>query len=68
MTKRIIEETELLDLLERSAVLSSLESGGVDNWDWYEASLEDLELPDEESLASYPILPEEPFDAQELSA
>lgn len=55
MTKRIIDEEELLELLEHSAVLRALEFGGVDNWDWYEASLEDLELPDEESLKKYPV-------------
>lgn len=68
MTKRIIDEEELLDLLEQSAVLSALESGGVDNWDWYEASLENLELPDEKDLANYPVAPEESSDAQEPSA
>lgn len=68
MTKRIIEETELLELLEHDAILSALESGGVDNWDWYEDSMENCELPDAESLAKYPVAPEEPSDAQKPSA
>lgn len=62
MAKRIIEEEELLSLLEHSAILSALESGGVDNWDWYEESLENCELPDEESLAKYPVYSEETCD------
>lgn len=56
MTKRIIEEEELLQLLEHDAILSALESGGVDNWDWYEESLENLELPDDKDLAKYPVV------------
>lgn len=60
MTKRIIEETKLRQLLEDSAVLNALLSGGVDNWDWYEESLEHCELPDEDSLTKYPIYSEEP--------
>lgn len=67
MTKRIIEETELLQLLEHDAILSALESGGVDNWNWYEESLENLELPDAEFLAKYPIFPEEPSNVQKPS-
>lgn len=59
MTKRIIEETELLELLEHDAILSALESGGVDNWEWYEESLEHCELPDEDSLVKYPVYSEE---------
>lgn len=62
MTKRIIDEEELLELLQDSATLCALASGGVDNWNWYEESLENLELPDEESLTNYPVYPEEPSD------
>ena len=67
MTKRIIEEDELLQLLEHDAILSALESGGVDNWDWYEDSMEDLEFPDDESLAKYPVYHEESSDEAEPS-
>lgn len=62
MTKRIIEETELLELLEHDAILSALESGGVDNWDWYEDSMDNCTLPDDTDLAKYPVAPEESTD------
>lgn len=62
MTKRIIEETELLELLEHDAILSALESGGVDNWDWYEDSMDNCVLPDDTDLVKYPIAPEESSD------
>lgn len=29
------------ELLEDQKVLNALRAGGVDNWEWYEASLED---------------------------
>ena len=35
-----IKFSDLLDLLEDSDKLMCLESGGVDNWDWYSESLE----------------------------
>lgn len=34
----------LLELDERDTVLTALENGGVDNWDWYGASLKDAGL------------------------
>ena len=45
----LIPEKEALNLLRDSAKLSALESGGVDNWEWYGASLCDYldELCDE---------------------
>ena len=55
MTKRIIEEDELLDLLNSYNILTALQQGGVDNWEWYEASLEDIESIDPEvELVKYP--------------
>lgn len=55
MTKRIIDEDELLDLLNSSNILTALQQGGVDNWEWYEASLENLEeLNEEKILEKYP--------------
>lgn len=55
MTKRIIEEDELLDLLNSRNILTALEQGGVDNWEWYGDSLETLEELDEEKvLEKYP--------------
>lgn len=30
-----VSEEQLLNLLEASAKLAALESGGVDNWHWY---------------------------------
>lgn len=42
MEKRyIIDESELIDLLSAYYTLSALESGGVDNWDWYGQSKKD---------------------------
>ena len=38
---RLVEERELLNLLEAHNKLIALESGGVDNWEWYGASLGD---------------------------
>lgn len=38
----IVSKEELLDLLESYYRLAALESGGVDNWDWYGASLNDF--------------------------
>lgn len=37
----IIDAKRLNELLEAEAKLNALEGGGVDNWDWYDASLED---------------------------
>ena len=36
-----IEQRKLLDLLEAYFKLAALESGGVDNWEWYGDSLHD---------------------------
>lgn len=53
--KRLIDEDELLDLLNSSNILTALQQGGVDNWEWYEASLENLEeLNEEKILEKYP--------------
>lgn len=30
-------------LLDRDRILSALEAGGVSDWEWYEASLENIE-------------------------
>ena len=39
-----------LEYLEhRDAVLSALEAGGVDNWEWYSESLNDAGIPDEDA-------------------
>ena len=55
MTKRLIDEEELLDLLNCRNILTALEQGGVDNWEWYGDSLENLEELDEEKvLEEYP--------------
>lgn len=39
---RLIEEKELILLLESYNRLQALENGGVDNWEWYGASLGDF--------------------------
>lgn len=36
-----VEEKDLLDMLEAYERLIALEAGGVDDWDWYGASLTD---------------------------
>lgn len=35
---------KLIELDERDTVLTALENGGVNNWEWFEASLEDAGL------------------------
>jgi hypothetical protein len=40
-TQYIISESELTNLLEMAAKLFCLESGGVDNWEGYDFSMED---------------------------
>ena len=42
--KRIIEESELLELLSDSEKLNTLNNGGVDNWEWYEEALDENTL------------------------
>lgn len=55
MTKRIIEEEELLDLLNCRNILTALQQGGVSDWEWYGDSLEDIESIDPEvELVNYP--------------
>lgn len=41
MKEYIISRTELVELLEAYHRLAALESGGVDNWEWYCDSLND---------------------------
>lgn len=36
-----ITKEQYEELLERSEILSALEAGGVDNWEWYGQSLKD---------------------------
>lgn len=36
---KIISKEEYEDLLDRDRMLSALEAGGVDNWEWYDESL-----------------------------
>ena len=37
-----ISQEEYEELLERDRVLSALEAGGVDNWEWYDDSLQSI--------------------------
>lgn len=46
-----------LELEESESRLNALESGGVDNWDWYGDSLENLEEFTEEMI-TLPIIEE----------
>ncbi len=41
LTVKVIPIKRYKDLLRAEAKLTALERGGVDNWDWYSASLED---------------------------
>lgn len=53
--KRLIDEDELLQLLDDSEMLAALESGGVDNWEWYGDCLDNIkELDKEKVLEKYP--------------
>lgn len=38
-----ISKEELVELLYSNFKLMALESGGVDNWDWYSESINDFE-------------------------
>ena len=42
MTKYILTREQLLELLTSHNKLIALESGGVDNWGWYGASIRDF--------------------------
>ena len=37
-----ISESELRELIHDSMKLCALENGGVDNWEWYGASIQDF--------------------------
>lgn len=39
---RLVEENELIDLLEAYNRLQALENCGVEDWEWYGASLSDF--------------------------
>lgn len=38
-----VYENELLELIHDSMKLCALENGGVDNWEWYGASIKEFE-------------------------
>ena len=42
MIKYILTRKQLLELLTSHNKLIALESGGVDNWEWYSASIHDF--------------------------
>lgn len=42
MKKYIIQEDKLVELIANHFTLIALENGGVDNWPWYEDSLNQL--------------------------
>lgn len=48
-----IKDTRLRELLEAEAKLYALEAGGVDNWEWYDVSLEKDYTEIEEDLTAY---------------
>ena len=43
-----ISQEEYEELLERDRILSALETGGVDNWEWYSESLSRLDEYDDD--------------------
>ena len=46
MTQQTVEIplVRLTELLHAEKVLNALYAGGVDNWEWYDASLEDIDF------------------------
>lgn len=51
---KLISETELKNLLIKSEILRRLEAGGVDNWDWYYESLNNVSnFDNEETLEDW---------------
>lgn len=42
-----VPESEYKEMQRRLRKLDALEAGGVDNWEWYEASLEKMEEEEE---------------------
>jgi hypothetical protein len=47
-----ITKKEYSDLLKSQKKLEALESGGVDNWEWYDQSLQDAGFYDEDEPCS----------------
>ncbi|ARB12486.1 hypothetical protein BIS33_35 [Klebsiella phage vB_KpnP_BIS33] len=48
MSKVTISAVRLKYLESRDEILSALEAGGVDNWEWYSESLQEAGLLDED--------------------
>ncbi|WAW44372.1 hypothetical protein [Klebsiella phage Kp_GWPB35] len=48
MSNVTISEARLKYLESRDEILSALEAGGVDNWEWYSESLQEAGLLDDE--------------------
>ncbi|WEU80136.1 host RecBCD nuclease inhibitor [Klebsiella phage Oda] len=48
MSKVTISAVRLKYLESRDEILSALEAGGVDNWEWYSESLQEAGLLDDE--------------------
>lgn len=48
MKEYIVPKEHLLSLIKDSITLTALENGGVDNWEWYSESINDL-LKDEKA-------------------
>ena len=49
MSDVLITAKRLKYLESRDAILSALECGGVDNWEWYSESLRDAGLLDDDA-------------------
>ncbi|UEP18968.1 hypothetical protein [Klebsiella phage vB_Kp_IME531] len=48
MSNVTISEARLKYLESRDEILSALEAGGVDNWEWYSESLQEAGLLDDD--------------------
>ncbi len=48
MSNVTISAKRLKHLEDRDAILSALEAGGVDNWEWYSESLHEAGLCDDD--------------------
>ena len=59
-----VEEKDLLNMLEAYEKLTALEQGGVDNWDWYGASLGDHLIFLEEE---YEVSDEKDFNFEDVA-
>lgn len=62
-----VSESELLELIHDSMMFCALQNGGVDNWEWYGASIHDfLEANGEHGEDEYDIAEKELENYEEV--